>query len=176
MTTLHTPPHRYVTRTVHSVQHQLVQIHPIHRTRVDRLHSTAHHRPTAPNCDLAQNSDRSNVPFSGRFFSKCPLVMCSYRRKRTLLLHPAAASGSAQAERRTHRDDESSESLGILPSHTSLDPTSMSPHSSRRNVPRHPPVSTTMVIHTTKDHPTLTSHNYHYDFPDPRGPVTQRNG
>lgn len=78
MTTLHTPSHRYVTRTVHSIQHQLVQIHPLHRTRVDRLHSTTHDSPTPPNCDFAQNSDRSNVPFNGRFFSKCPLVMCSY--------------------------------------------------------------------------------------------------
>ena len=78
MTTLHTPSHRYITRTVHSIQHQLVQIHPFHRARVYRLHSTTHNPHTPPNCDFAQNSDRSNVPFNGRFFSKCPLVMCSY--------------------------------------------------------------------------------------------------
>ncbi len=44
-------------------------------------------------------------------------------RKHTPLLRPAAASDSAQAERRTHQDDESSESLDTLhPTHTPILP------------------------------------------------------
>ena len=34
--------------------------------------------PTAPNCDLAQNSERSYSQRQGSVFSRCPLVMCSY--------------------------------------------------------------------------------------------------
>ena len=34
--------------------------------------------PTAPNCDFAQNRERSKRPFTRTFRSRCPLVMCSY--------------------------------------------------------------------------------------------------
>ena len=40
--------------------------------------SHSHRSSTAPNCDFAQNRDRSKLPFTRTFFSRCPLVMCSY--------------------------------------------------------------------------------------------------
>ena len=65
--------------------------------------------PTAPNCDLAQNSERSYSQRQGSVFSRCPLVMCSYSSEGAGRLTSSSSfwqcSGEEAARATRHLDD-----------------------------------------------------------------------